>query len=172
MLNLRTDDGFAIRCGSQWGDMGVRITGVVDTAGASNPLRTAVEAAPGAWMDNYGRYPWMIIAPVLGFAGAAIGLLGMWRKSAALAFGGSSASAVGIISTVGLSMFPFILPSSINPQSSLTVWNASSSHLTLFIMLVATVIFLPIVLAYTTWVYRVMKGKTTAEDMSDNPNAY
>ena len=54
----------------------------------------------------------------------------------------------------------------------MTVWDSSSSHLTLGIMLVATAIFLPIILAYTTWVYRVMKGKTSAEEMGDNPNAY
>jgi len=167
------------------GDMGFRITGVVDTAGGAKPprpaaaggprarrLRTAVEAAPGAWMDNYGRYPWMLIAPVLGFAGAAVGLLGMWRKSAALAFGGSSASAVGIISTVGLSMFPFILPSSIDAQSSLTVWNASSSHTTLFIMLVTTVVFLPFVLLYTSWVYKVLWGRSTMDALKTNPDLY
>ncbi len=71
----------------------------------------------------------------------------------------SKLAVVGIISTVGLSMFPFILPSSIDPRSSLTVWDSSSSHSTLFIMLVVTVIFLPIVLAYTAWVYRVLWGK-------------
>ena len=72
----------------------------------------------------------------------------------------------GTISSVGLTMFPFILPSSIDPKSSLTAWDASSSHTTLFIMLVATVIFLPIVLAYTAWVYKVLWGKVTAADVT------
>ncbi|MGO4410817.1 MULTISPECIES: cytochrome d ubiquinol oxidase subunit II [unclassified Brevundimonas] len=155
-----------------FGDIGFRITGALDTAGFSNPLRTTVEAAPGAWMDNYGLYPWMIIAPVLGFLGAGAGLIGMWRRSPALAFGGSSVSAVGIISTVGLSMFPFILPSSINPQSSLTVWNASSSHLTLFIMLIVVAVFMPIVLLYTAWVYKVLWGRTSTAALKINPDLY
>ncbi|WP_313103830.1 cytochrome d ubiquinol oxidase subunit II [Brevundimonas sp.] len=155
-----------------FGDIGFRITGVLDTAGFSNPLRTTVEAAPGAWMDNYGLYPWMIIAPVLGFLGALVGLIGMWRRSPVMAFGGSSASAVGIISTVGLSMFPFILPSSINPQSSLTVWNASSSHTTLFIMLIVVVVFLPIVLLYTSWVYKVLWGRSSTAALKTNPDLY
>ena len=60
----------------------------------------------------------------------------------------------------------------LDPASSLTVWDASSSHLTLWIMLLATVVFLPIILAYTTWVYRVLKGKTTSDEMGNNPNAY
>ena len=81
-------------------------------------------------------------------------------------------SAIGIISTVGLSMFPFILPSSIDPQSSLTVWNSSSSHVTLFTMLVVTVIFLPIILVYTAWVYRVLWGRSTTEALRTNPDLY
>lgn len=155
-----------------FGDFGFRITGTLDPNGLSNPLRTTVEAAPGAWLDNYGRYPWMIIAPALGFVGALTGVVGMWRRSAPLAFGGSSLSTVGIISTVGLSMFPFILPSSIHPQSSLTVWNASSSHLTLFIMLICTVIFLPLVLLYTAWVYRLLWGRSSTAALKTNPNLY
>lgn len=155
-----------------YGGVGFRVTGVVDMQGFSNPLRTTVEAAPGAWLDNYGRYPWMTIAPALGFVGALVGLGGMWLRSAPLAFGGSSLSAVGIISTVGLSMFPFILPSSIDPQSSLTVWNASSSHLTLFIMLICTAVFLPIVLIYTTWVYSVLWGRTSTAALKTNPDLY
>ena len=68
-------------------------------------------------------------------------------------------------------MFPFILPSSIDPRSSLLVWNASSSHLTLFIMLVCTIIFLPLILAYTAWVYKVLWGKVTEADISENPHS-
>ncbi len=155
-----------------YGDMGFRITGALDTAGPSNPLRVAVEAHSGAWLDNYGKHPWMMIAPALGFLGAAAAIAGLWRRSELLAFGGSSLSAVGIISTVGLSMFPFILPSTIDAQSSLTVWNSSSSHLTLFIMLVCTVIFLPLILLYTAWVYKVMFGRSTTGALKTNPDLY
>jgi hypothetical protein len=73
-----------------------------------------------------------------------------------------------MISTVGLTMFPFILPSTVDPNSSLTVWDSSSSHLTLFIMLVVTAIFMPIILAYTAWVYRVLWGKVTEADVTAN----
>lgn len=73
---------------------------------------------------------------------------------------------------MGFALFPFLLPSSSAPGSSLTLWDASSSRLTLWIMLLATAVFLPIIIAYTTWVYRVLKGKVTAEEMAGNPNAY
>ena len=84
----------------------------------------------------------------------------------------SALSIAGIIFTVGFAAFPFLLPSISQPGSSLTVWDASSSHLTLWIMLICTIIFLPLIIGYTTWVYRVLKGKVTVSEMDANPNAY
>ncbi|CAN5342912.1 cytochrome d ubiquinol oxidase subunit II [soil metagenome] len=152
--------------------LGFRIEGAFDPAGPSNPLRGVAVASPGAWFDNFGRHPWMLIAPVLGFLGAIVALLGLWKRSAPLAFGGSSASAAGIIATVGASMFPFILPSTIDPRSSLTVWNASSSHLTLFIMLIVVVVLMPVVLLYTAWVYKVLWGRTSTAALKTDPALY
>jgi cytochrome d ubiquinol oxidase subunit II len=153
-------------------NMGFRTDGVVDPFGPSNPHLSALVAAPGAWLANYGAHPWMLLAPLLGFIGPLMALIGIRSKRELLAFGGSSIAAIGIISTVGLSMFPFILPSSIDPGSSLTVWNASSSHLTLFVMLLVTLVFLPIVLLYTAWVYKVMFGRVTMQDVRTNPDFY
>ena len=155
-----------------FGDLGFRIVGLIDPSGMSNPLRTAVVAAPGAWLDNYTAAPWTIAAPVLGLLGTVVALAGLWRRSEPLAFGGSSLGTVGIISTVGLSTFPFILPSSIDPGSSLTVWNASSTHLTLFIMLGVTIVFLPLILLYTAWVYRVLWGRSSSTEFKTNPDLY
>jgi cytochrome d ubiquinol oxidase subunit II len=101
-----------------------------------------------------------------------VALIGIRAKREVLAFGGSSIATIGIISTVGLSMFPFILPSSIDPSSSLTVWNASSSHLTFFIMLLVTLVLLPIVLLYTAWVYKVLFGRISLRDVRTNPDFY
>ena len=84
----------------------------------------------------------------------------------------SSLAIFGIIATVGLSIFPFLLPSSLEPKDSLTVWDASSSQMTLFIMLLVTVVFLPIILGYTFWVFRVMRGTVTTTSLHRNPNAY
>lgn len=155
-----------------WGGPGFRMAEVVDTGGPSNPHLFRAVAAPGAWMDNYAAHPWMMTAPLLGLAGPLVALAGLRLRRDALAFAGSSLAVIGIIATVGLAMFPFILPSAIDPASSLTVWNASSSHLTLFIMLVVVVVFLPIVLAYTIWAYRVMFGRVGAEEVRLNPDLY
>ncbi|MBR0551251.1 cytochrome d ubiquinol oxidase subunit II [Stakelama marina] len=164
---------FAI--GGLWiafGDIGYRMVGAADAFGPSNPLRTTTEQVAGGWMTNYGLHPWMILAPVLGFAGTALALAGIRAGRELMAFGGSSIGALGIISTVGLSMFPYILPSSIDIHSSLTVWNASSSETTLGIMLVVTVVFLPIVLLYTAWAYKVMFGRVTTQEVNTNPDFY
>jgi cytochrome d ubiquinol oxidase subunit II len=154
-----------------YGLNGYVVTGVQDAAGPSNPLSKVVTLVTGGWMANYGVHPWMIAAPVIGFAGAALAFLGFARMPW-LTLLGTTLAIVGIISTAGVSLFPFLLPSSLNPNVSLTVWDASSSHLTLFIMLFVTAIFLPLIVAYTAWVYRVMRGKVSADTISTNPNAY
>jgi cytochrome d ubiquinol oxidase subunit II len=67
----------------------------------------------------------------------------------------------GVILTAGLAMFPFIMPSSAQPNASLTVFDAVSSHRTLNLMFIAVAVFLPMVLVYTGWVYRVLRGRIT-----------
>ncbi|MGA0563820.1 cytochrome d ubiquinol oxidase subunit II [Ancylobacter sp. VNQ12] len=152
---------------------GYRIISAVAVAGPSNPLAKTVEVASGAWFANYAAHPWMMAGPVLGLLGALASFALLRSKAEIGALLASTVSIFGIISTVGLSMFPFILPSSIDPRSSLTVWDASSSHLTLFIMLVVTIIFLPIIVAYTTWVYSVLWGKVEPREIErDGSHAY
>lgn len=144
---------------------GYRITSAVVTDGPSNPLLKEAAVAPGAWFDNFAARPWLWVAPLLGLAGAAVAALLLRLRADGVAILASGLSIFGVISTVGLAMFPFVLPSSLDPRSSLTVWDSSSSHQTLFIMLVVTIIFLPIVLAYTAWVYRVLWGRVTERDV-------
>lgn len=137
------------------------LTGNVDPAGPSNPLLKSVGRELGGWLENYRRYPWMLAAPALAYAGAAVTALVLSFNARLTAFLASSISVAGIIATAGFSLFPFLMPSSSRPEHSLTVWDASSSQATLTIMLAVTVIFLPIVVAYTGWVFRVMRGPVT-----------
>jgi cytochrome bd ubiquinol oxidase subunit II len=140
---------------------GYVIHGLINVDAPSNPLNKTVVRAAGAWLANYGRYPGLITAPALAYVGAiaaAILVRGSRRLAAFLA---SAVAVAAIITTAGISLFPFLLPSSLDPNSSLTVWDASSSQMTLGIMLVATLIFLPIVIAYTGFVFRVMRGPVT-----------
>lgn len=146
---------------------GFEITSAIDPNGPSNPLAKTVAEAPGLWFANYAAHPWTLIAPALGFAGAALAFIALKAKGEISALLASFVSIFGIISTVGVSMFPMILPSNIQPGASLTVWDSSSSHMTLFIMLVVTIIFLPMVLAYTTYVYKVLWGKVNTKEIAD-----
>ena len=151
---------------------GYALVGAAVTDAPSNPLFKQVTTLRGGWMANYQAMPWTWIFPVLGVAGslAAAVLLRAGRGMAA--FLASALAIAGIILTEGLAVFPFLLPSSTQAGSSLTLWDASSSHMTLFIMLLATAFFLPIVLLYTAWVFRVLRGKVDQDGMGRNPNAY
>lgn len=140
---------------------GYALTAAVPHDGPSNPLYKEVTRSMGAWFSNYHQTPLTMLAPIFGSIAPMFALL--LARQATLAFVFSSIAVMGIVATVGVSMFPFILPSSSNPAQSLLVWDSSSSQLTLFIMLIATLILFPIILAYTAWVYRVLRGKVTAD---------
>lgn len=146
---------------------GYRITSAIIADGPSNPLLKSVETAPGLWFGNYARWPLLLVAPLLGLGGPLLVWYGLKAGREVGTLLVSALSLFGIISTVGVSMFPFILPSSIDAASSLTVWDSSSSHQTLFIMLVVTLIFLPIVMAYTAWAYRILWGKVDPDAIRD-----
>jgi cytochrome d ubiquinol oxidase subunit II len=142
---------------------GYRITSAIAGNAASNPLGKTVVRETGAWLANYSSHPWMLLAPTLGLVGALLAIPLLRGSRAVPAFIATSTSVFGIVATAGVSMFPFLLPSSTAPASSLTVWDASSSEFTLALMLVATLIFMPLILLYTAWVFRVLRGPVTAE---------
>jgi cytochrome d ubiquinol oxidase subunit II len=145
---------------------GYRIAAMPEAGTAFSPLAKKVETAAGAWMQNYTKCGYTIIAPILAFAGGILALLLSGTNRAGAAFVGSGAALAGVILTAGFAMFPFVLPSSADPNGSLTVYDAVSSHRTLNLMFFAVVVFLPIVLAYSSWVYRVMRGKITEEKIN------
>jgi cytochrome bd ubiquinol oxidase subunit II len=140
----------------------------VDTAGPSNPLLKAVARETGGWLSNYRRAPVAVAAPIIAYLGALIAALAFRLGAPKSAFLASSAAVAGVIATAGFSLFPFLLPSSSHPDQSLTVWDSSSSQTTLTIMLAAVIVFLPIVLAYTSWVFYVLRGPVTEAAIERN----
>ncbi|MBO5658297.1 MAG: cytochrome d ubiquinol oxidase subunit II [Duodenibacillus sp.] len=147
---------------------GMVVTGGLDPAGPANPMLKTVELASGAWFSNYASYPVLWIVPALGIVASLVGVVLIRQLKAGLAIVCSGASLLSIILTPLVSMFPFILPSSSDARSSLTIWDCTSSQLTLEVMLFVTLIFLPIVLVYTGWAYRTMSGKLNAEYIRKN----
>jgi len=151
---------------------GQRIASGAHPLGPSSPLSKSVEVARGAWLDHYRAHPGLWIAPagaVLA-ALAAAGLLAARRHGAA--FLATALVQGGTILAAGIALFPFLMPSSSQPDHGLTVWDASSSARTLYIMLLAVVVFLPVVLAYTAWVFRVLKGRITLEELRRHTGSY
>lgn len=147
---------------------GFVVTMPLSHIGPSNPLYKQVIAAAGAWVINYTQRPYFMLIPACGFAAALFAIVFLRTKYFKLAWSASALSVASVVATVGISMFPFLLPSSTQPSMSLLIWDASSSHTTLFIMLIATIIFLPLILLYTAWVYRVLRGKVTDTYIKDN----
>ncbi len=147
--------------------LGYRITSEIDPNGPSNPLFKTAVVEQGAWLANYLRYPALWTIPALGLFAPFLVILALWLRRPGTALLLGKLAIFGVITSVGVAMFPFILPSSLDPGMSLTVWDSSSSHLTLFIMLVSTGIMLPIIMLYTSWVYYVLRGKVTESDMEE-----
>jgi cytochrome d ubiquinol oxidase subunit II len=138
---------------------GYEVTSPIVWDGPSNPLGNTVVMNAHAWLQNFRATPWLFAVPGLGIVAPLVASLGFRTRLAGLTFLASMLGVACIIATVGLAMFPIILPSSTHLGDALTVFDASSSRATLRNMLIATVVFLPIVLAYTAWVYHVLWGK-------------
>jgi cytochrome d ubiquinol oxidase subunit II len=143
-------------------------------AAPSNPLTKQVVLRAGALMANYAAEPLTMAAPIVGLAAAAVAILLLrGGRHPGLAFVCSGLGIAGVIATAGVSLFPFMLPSSLDPNSSLTLWDASSSLMTLVVMTIVTVVLLPLVLVYTSWIYYVLRGPVTAEQITrDSHTAY
>ena len=149
---------------------GYRITSAIDTTTITNLLSKTVTKESGLWLANYSTYPWLLLSPLLAIIGASLVVFLSAKRYNGLAFLTSGVVVICVIVTAAGSMFPFIMPSSTSPTSSLTVWDASASFYTLQILFFATVLMMPIVMAYTAWVYRVMRGKVTVADIQKNQN--
>jgi len=150
---------------------GYSIVGSLDASAASNPLNKEVAVQAGAWMQNFDKYPLMWIAPALGVVMPLIAVLASRLEKGGFAFLTSSLGVAGVIFTAGLAMFPFIMPSSLDPKSSLTMWDSTSSELTLNLMTGVAFVMVPVILCYTTWTYYKMFGRLDDKFIEDNKSS-
>ena len=157
--------GFWLKFG---GIEGFVITSAIDPAALPDPLAKTVARSADAWWLNYQREPLLWLLPALGVAAALAAAALVAARHTLSAFVASSLAVVGVIGTAGAAMFPFVMPSSTQPNASLTVWDSVSSHLTLGLMFWATLIFMPLIVVYTAWAYRVMRGKVTVAHIRAN----
>ena len=140
---------------------GYYITSHIDPQALPNVLNKEVTRQAGAWMANYRQYPLAWAFPALGVIMPIVTAILLKARKTLTAFIASSIAVLSVIMTAGVALFPFVMPSSSDPRSSLTIWDSVSSHLTLMIMLVVVVVLLPMIVGYTSWAYSVMRGKVT-----------
>jgi cytochrome d ubiquinol oxidase subunit II len=137
----------------------------------SMPLDKTVLVAISAWKHNHLQWPLARLIPLLAIMALIMTILASaWRK-ARLAFVSSGLAVTCIILTAATSLFPFIMPAPSVPRSSLTIWDSVSSEKTLGLMFWMAVIFLPLILLYIAWIYRVVRGKVTLQQRVGNKHA-
>ena len=155
----------------KYGIDGYVITSAIDHHAASNPLGKTVVREAGAWLANFNHMPALWLFPLLGVALPLLTVLFSRCEKGGWAFVSSSLTLACVIMTAGIALFPFIMPSSIEPGMSLTMWDSTSSQRTLTVMTFAAIIFVPIILAYTSWCYYKMFGRITKEHIERNTHS-
>lgn len=144
-------------------------TQTVDPGMAATPLHGPhVVMRNGALLNNFDAHPWLWLIPAIGVAGMIAGPLALASHKPILGWWLGAFAWAGTVFTAGSSMFPFLMPSTTNPSQSLTVWNASGSAYDLGWMLVFSVIFVPAIIIYTSWAFRVMRGKVKTGTTNDH----
>ncbi|MDU5780894.1 MAG: cytochrome d ubiquinol oxidase subunit II [Pantoea sp.] len=155
----------------KYGIDGYVITSAIDHHAASNPLGKTVVREAGAWLANFNHMPALWLFPLLGVVLPLLTVIFSRCEKGGWAFVSSSLTLACVIMTAGIALFPFIMPSSIEPGMSLTMWDATSSQRTLTVMTFAAIIFVPIILAYTSWCYYKMFGRITKEHIERNTHS-
>ena len=114
---------------------------------------------------NYMLVPLLFLILALPVGGLIMQRTYMAAKRWWMAWFSSAVTIAGVALFGIIGLFPAIIPSSLNPAWSLTIWNSSSSTLTLSIMLGVAVVFVPIIILYQIWAYRHFSHPLTEEDM-------
>ena len=147
------------------------LTTIVDPNTISTPLDKIVVVKPIATTPHLFRHffgPYQAIN--IGFIIMLIStVLVAFARRPRLAFLSSCGIYILLLLSFCYATFPFILPSRLDPNHSLLLWDSSASPLTLQIMLVVTLILMPIILSLVAWMYRLMKGPV---DLKDGTNEF
>jgi cytochrome bd ubiquinol oxidase subunit II len=104
---------------------------------------------------------WMLL--VFLFASIIYIPIGLKASKFGYTFTASTLMIASMILLMALSLFPKLVPSSIDLSFSLTIYNASSTPRTLETMTIIALIGVPIVVGYTIWMYRIFKGKVVID---------
>lgn len=138
---------------------GYIIIGAMLKDGISNPLNKQVVSIASDLLHNFSEMPQLWLIPFTAVTSLLVCFWATVSRRAGVAFTMSSIAIACIILTAGVTLFPMIMPSSINPSHSLTLWDATSSEKTLGIISIVAIIVVPVILGYTAWCYYKMFGR-------------
>lgn len=122
--------------------------------------------------DNYLATPLLFLVPAIAVLALVAVQAYLIASKPLKAFAASCVTILFVVFTGVTGLFPNLIPSSLDPAHSLTIYNSSSSQYTLVIMTVVALIFVPIVIAYKIWVYRIFRAPVTERDLLENKEAY
>ncbi|TGW15224.1 cytochrome d ubiquinol oxidase subunit II [Candidatus Hepatobacter penaei] len=139
---------------------------IMSTDMPSNPLAKSVLAVEPA-KDFLSWLPLSAgtLISLVCFMGLTVLIHKIYLKHAFWAWVVSCVRMAMVIASVGLGNYPILLTSLTNVNHSLTLWDASSSRLTLIIMLISAIIFVPLMIWLASWVYDVLKGPVSKQDI-------
>lgn len=142
---------------------GYQLTGLAgqpfDPNAAISPQMKGVIPQASGWLGNYVDYPLLWLVPLVGALAPLASGIAAWLERGRIALLASGLACAAMLCSVAIALFPFVLPSSLDAASSLTLWDGTSSYKTLAIMFGIVLVLMPINLGYTGWVYRVVRGK-------------
>lgn len=136
------------------------------------PLHQVVERTSGGLLSNFSAQPILWALPILAYVAMIGGLIATRLQRRMWAWWLGAITWIAVLGTVGATMFPFIMPSVTNPSHSLTLWNSGASVMTQGWMLGFTIIFIPLIITYTSWAFWVMRGKVDAKSVNANDHSY
>lgn len=152
---------------------GFVINGAVNPGMQATPLANQpVAIVSGGWLHNYSTHPVLWLLPLITYVSLSLATVVARNDRSHVAWWLGALGWIGMLGTIGAATFPFLMPSLSNPAHSLMVWNASSSADTLGWMLGWSIIFVPAIIAYTSWCYWIMRGKVTSTQVNENDHAY
>jgi cytochrome d ubiquinol oxidase subunit II len=132
---------------------------------AVTPMATSLE-------DNYRQLLPLAILPLLAVVGFVLIRFFLGKNLLYRAFALSCLTVVAVVATGVAGLFPNLIPSTLDPLYSLTITNSSSSPYTLRIMTGVATIFVPIIIAYKIWVYRIFRSRVTVAEVEQELHPY
>ncbi len=157
-LGLKTDGAVAERA-KRWSTAGWVALAIL----AALTTVVAVIDTP-ARFDNYLQQPIAWVVPLLAILFLAATRVSLGRGETGRAFLFSTLTITGLVGILGVANFPYLLPARNAVEYGLTIYNASSSQNTLTAMLIITLIGMPLVIAYTAYIYYIFRGPVQVEE--------